>query len=87
LVSDLLDLAKSGGVGTVFAYGQTGSGKTHTINGLQRIVAEKLMDSYVQSDLNIYVSMFELGGTLNSAFGKSESSRSHTTPLTGKQIS
>jgi kinesin family protein 2/24 len=73
LVNDLLELAKDGGVGTVFAYGQTGSGKTHTINGLQKIVATKLMDDYIQNDYNIYVSMFELGGTLNSAFGNEAS--------------
>jgi kinesin family protein 2/24 len=70
LVKPLVALAKNGGIGTVFAYGQTGAGKTYTINGLENMVAKDLLSTHC-SDYNIFVSIFELGGTLNSAFGMS----------------
>jgi kinesin family member 2/24 len=68
LVKPLVNLAKNGGIGTVFAYGQTGAGKTYTINALENLVAADLLSSFPH-DHNIFVSIFELGGTLNSAFG------------------
>lgn len=73
LAAPLVDLALSGGTGTLFAYGQTGSGKTFTVSGLEKIVAENLFKYQLVEERNIIVSIFELGNTLNSGFGMSYS--------------
>ena len=65
----LIPWAWSGGVSTLFAYGQTGSGKTFTVSGIERHVAETLMDGGLDGDRSIYVSVTELAG--QSAFGRS----------------
>ncbi|KAL2129338.1 hypothetical protein VTI74DRAFT_7930 [Chaetomium olivicolor] len=62
LVKPLVPWAWSGGVGTMFAYGQTGSGKTFTVSGLQRHVAEALMNGSLEGDRKIYISIVELAG-------------------------
>lgn len=59
---------------TVFAYGQTGSGKTHTMNGIQKMVAEDifstLMDNVLEDEdggcscdnTTISIAIFEIYG-------------------------
>jgi len=69
LTAPLVELALHGGIGTLFAYGQTGSGKTYTIAGIERLVAENLLNEDVLGGRKVSVAIFELGGTLNSAFG------------------
>ncbi|KAL2021906.1 hypothetical protein VTK56DRAFT_6501 [Thermocarpiscus australiensis] len=62
LVKPLVPWAWGGGVGTMFAYGQTGSGKTFTVSGLERHVAETLMDGSLEGERKIYISIIELAG-------------------------
>ncbi|KAJ7671507.1 P-loop containing nucleoside triphosphate hydrolase protein [Mycena polygramma] len=44
IAQDVLSLALSGGVASIFAYGQTGSGKTFTTESLEHRVARDLFD-------------------------------------------
>ncbi|KAJ4291274.1 hypothetical protein N0V88_006276 [Collariella sp. IMI 366227] len=46
----------------MFAYGQTGSGKTFTVSGLERHVAETLMDGSLDGERKIFISIVELAG-------------------------
>ncbi|AEO59677.1 hypothetical protein MYCTH_2308140 [Thermothelomyces thermophilus ATCC 42464] len=62
LVKPLVPWAWGGGVGTVFAYGQTSSGKTLTVSGLERHVAETLMDGSLDGERKISMSIIELTG-------------------------
>ncbi|KXX79904.1 Kinesin-like protein Klp59C [Madurella mycetomatis] len=62
LVKPLVPWAWGGGIGTMFAYGQTGSGKTFTVSGLERHVAETLMDGPLDGKRDIYISIVELAG-------------------------
>ncbi|KAH6623175.1 P-loop containing nucleoside triphosphate hydrolase protein [Chaetomium tenue] len=62
LVHPLVPWAWGGGVGTMFAYGQTASGKTLTVSGLQRHVAETLMDGSLEGERKISMSIIELAG-------------------------
>ncbi|KAK3987339.1 kinesin-like protein Klp59C [Cladorrhinum sp. PSN332] len=62
LVHPLVPWAWGGGVGTLFAYGQTGSGKTFTVSGLERHVAETLMDGSLDGERKIYICIIELAG-------------------------
>ncbi|KAL2186561.1 P-loop containing nucleoside triphosphate hydrolase protein [Thermothelomyces heterothallicus CBS 203.75] len=62
LVKPLVPWAWGGGVGTVFAYGQTSSGKTLTVSGLERHVAETLMDGSLDGERKISMSIIELAG-------------------------
>ncbi|AEO68342.1 uncharacterized protein THITE_2049700 [Thermothielavioides terrestris NRRL 8126] len=62
VVKPLVPWAWGGGVGTMFAYGQTGSGKTYTVSGLERHVAETLMDGSLDGERKIHISVIELAG-------------------------
>ncbi|KAK4225196.1 kinesin-like protein Klp59C [Podospora fimiseda] len=62
LVQPLVPWAWGGGFGTLFAYGQTGSGKTFTVSGLERHVAETLMDGNLDGERKIYICIVELAG-------------------------
>ncbi|KAK3305967.1 P-loop containing nucleoside triphosphate hydrolase protein [Chaetomium strumarium] len=62
LVKPLVPWAWGGGVGTMFAYGQTGSGKTFTVSGLEKHVAETLMDGSLEGERKVYMSIIELAG-------------------------
>ena len=64
----LVPWACAGGIGTLFAYGQTGSGKTYTVSGLEKHVAEALMDRSDDGERKMYISIVELAG--KAAFGK-----------------
>jgi kinesin family protein 2/24 len=68
VVKPLVPWAWGGGVGTMFAYGQTGSGKTYTVSGLERHVAETLMDGSLDGERKIHISVIELAG--QTAFGR-----------------
>lgn len=68
LVQPLVPWAWGGGIGTMFAYGQTSSGKTLTVSGLERHVADTLMDGSLEGERNISISIIELAG--QTAFGK-----------------
>jgi kinesin family protein 2/24 len=52
----------------MFAYGQTASGKTLTVSGLERQVAETLMDGSLDGERKISMSIIELTG--QTAYGK-----------------
>lgn len=65
-MANLVSLAWSGGVGTLFAYGQTGSGKSFTVSRLQQLVAETLTDVGVEGHRRVYFTVVELAG--NSAY-------------------
>lgn len=56
------------GLCSMFAYGQTGSGKTFTVSGLERHVAETLMDGSLEGDRRIHISVIELAG--QTAYGQ-----------------
>ena len=71
LVQPLVPWAWGGGVSTLFAYGQTGSGKTYTVNELERLAAEQLMNGGLDGNRDIFLCMFELAD--NAAFGTSPS--------------
>ncbi|KAL2143376.1 hypothetical protein VTI28DRAFT_10490 [Corynascus sepedonium] len=62
LVKPLVPWAWGGGIGTMFAYGQTSSGKTLTVSGLERHVADTLMDGSLEGERKISVSIIELAG-------------------------
>ncbi|KAK3321916.1 P-loop containing nucleoside triphosphate hydrolase protein [Apodospora peruviana] len=62
VLQHLVPWAWSGGVGTMFAYGQTGSGKTYTVSGLERHVAESLMDGSLEGGRKIHTCIVELAG-------------------------
>ncbi|KAK3293099.1 P-loop containing nucleoside triphosphate hydrolase protein [Chaetomium fimeti] len=62
LVQPLVPWAWGGGIGTLFAYGQTASGKTMTVSGLERHVAEHMMDGSLDGDRKISMSIIELAG-------------------------
>ncbi|KAK5942582.1 hypothetical protein PMZ80_005147 [Knufia obscura] len=66
LVEDLVPFAWSGGIGTLFTYGQTGSGKTFTVTGLQKLVAESLIDGSPNGERQVSLTVIDLAG--NSAF-------------------
>jgi kinesin family protein 2/24 len=66
LVESLVTFAWKGGIGTLFAYGQTGSGKTFTINRLQQLVAESLMDGSLVGPRQVHITIIDLAG--NSAY-------------------
>ena len=68
LVRPLVPWAWGGGIGTMFAYGQTASGKTLTVSGLERQVAETLMDGSLDGERKISMSIIELAG--QTAYGK-----------------
>lgn len=68
LVKPLVPWAWGGGIGTMFAYGQTSSGKTLTVSGLERHVADTLMDGSLEGERKISVSIIELAG--QTAYGK-----------------
>jgi kinesin family protein 2/24 len=70
LVKPLVPWAWGGGVGTIFAYGQTGSGKTFTVSGLEKHVAETLMDGSLEGERKIYMSIIELAG--QTAYGEKD---------------
>ncbi|KAJ5595471.1 uncharacterized protein N7459_001679 [Penicillium hispanicum] len=85
IVQPLLPWALEGNVGTLFAYGQTGSGKTYTVSGLERLIAESLVDGARERGQKLYICMFELAGSsaydlLNSrsSFSILEDSFGHT---------
>ncbi|PNY25001.1 Kinesin-like protein [Tolypocladium capitatum] len=63
----LVPWAWGGGISTLFAYGQTGSGKTFTVSGLEKLVAQSLMDGSLEGERRIYITIIELVG--NSSFG------------------
>ncbi|KAK0725164.1 P-loop containing nucleoside triphosphate hydrolase protein [Lasiosphaeris hirsuta] len=63
LVHPLVPWAWGGGLGTVFSYGQTGSGKTFTVSGLERHVAETLMNGSLEGERKIHITIIELAGT------------------------
>jgi kinesin family protein 2/24 len=69
LVKPLVEHAYAGGVGTFFAYGQTGSGKTFTVGALENLVAKDLLMGRNGIQKQVFVSIFELGGALNVAYG------------------
>lgn len=62
LVADLVELAQTGGIGTLFAYGQTGSGKTYTINQLQELATLSLVDARRDGQLELYMTVCDLAG-------------------------
>ncbi|KAH6847763.1 P-loop containing nucleoside triphosphate hydrolase protein [Chaetomium sp. MPI-CAGE-AT-0009] len=62
LVKPLVPWAWGGGIATMFAYGQTASGKTMTVSGLERHVAETLMDGSLDGERKISMSIIELAG-------------------------
>ncbi|KAK4141904.1 P-loop containing nucleoside triphosphate hydrolase protein [Dichotomopilus funicola] len=62
LVKPLVPWAWDGGIGTMFAYGQTSSGKTLTVSGLERLVAETLMNGSLEGERTISLSIIELAG-------------------------
>ncbi|KAK4032341.1 P-loop containing nucleoside triphosphate hydrolase protein [Parachaetomium inaequale] len=62
LVQPLVPWAWGGGIGTMFAYGQTSSGKTLTVSGLERHVADTLMDGSLEGERKISISIIELAG-------------------------
>ncbi|KAK4166877.1 kinesin-like protein Klp59C [Cladorrhinum sp. PSN259] len=62
LVQPLIPWAWGGGVATLFAYGQTGSGKTFTVSGLERHVADTLLDGSLEGERSIYICIIELAG-------------------------
>ncbi|KAM7192136.1 hypothetical protein V8F20_008971 [Naviculisporaceae sp. PSN 640] len=62
LLQPLVPWAWAGGIGTMFAYGQTGSGKTYTVSGLERHVAETLMDGSLKGQRKVFISIIELAG-------------------------
>lgn len=62
LVMPLVPWAWDGGIGTMFAYGQTSSGKTLTVSGLERLVADTLMNGSLEGERTISVSIIELAG-------------------------
>ncbi|KAF2498591.1 P-loop containing nucleoside triphosphate hydrolase protein [Lophium mytilinum] len=66
LVADLVPFAWNGGIGTLFAYGQTGSGKTFTVNRLEELVADTLMNGNLEGEREIYMTIIDLAG--NAAF-------------------
>lgn len=66
LVVDLVPFAWNGGIGTLFSYGQTGSGKTFTVNRLEQLVTESLMDGSLEGQRQIYITIVDLAG--NSAY-------------------
>lgn len=72
LAAPLVEFALGGGTSTLFAYGQTGSGKTFTVSGLEKIVAVNLLHEETVKERNVFVSIFELGNTLNSGYGRSD---------------
>lgn len=69
LVKPLVPWAWGGGIGTMFAYGQTASGKTLTVTGIEKLVAEDLMDGSLDGDRKISISIIELAG--QTAYGES----------------
>ncbi|KAK3317300.1 P-loop containing nucleoside triphosphate hydrolase protein [Cercophora scortea] len=62
VVQPLVPWAWAGGVATSFAYGQTGSGKTFTVSGLERHVAETLMDGSLEGERKVHLCIIELAG-------------------------
>ncbi|KAK2600193.1 hypothetical protein QQS21_005067 [Conoideocrella luteorostrata] len=74
LVAQLVPFAWNGGIGTLFAYGQTGSGKTFTINRLQQLVVQSMLDESESEspsllgggERTMHMTIIELAG--NSAF-------------------
>ena len=68
LVKPLVPWAWSGGIGTMFAYGQTASGKTLTVTGIEKLVAETLMDGSLEGERKISISIIELAG--QTAYGE-----------------
>ncbi|KAK1757109.1 hypothetical protein QBC47DRAFT_342142 [Echria macrotheca] len=64
LVQPLVPWAWGGGVATLFAYGQTGSGKTFTVSGLEKHVADTLIDGSLDGERKIHVCIIELAGQL-----------------------
>jgi len=68
LVKPLVPWAWGGGIATLFAYGQTASGKTLTITGIEKHVAETLMDGSLEGERVIFLSIIELAG--QTAYGE-----------------
>ena len=66
-VKHLVPWVWGGGIGTLFAYGQTGSGKTFTVSGIEELVVKSLMESDLEGDRRVFISITELAG--NSAYG------------------
>lgn len=66
-VKHLVPWVWGGGIGTLFAYGQTGSGKTFTVGGIEELVVKSLMESDLEGDRKVFISVTELAG--NSAYG------------------
>lgn len=65
MCAPLLQHVVNGGRGTLFAYGQTGSGKTHTMQGVQHLICQDLVNevnSRVDSNWRVYVSAYEIYG-------------------------
>ena len=59
---DLVPFAWNGGIGTLLSYGQTGSGKTFTVNRLEQLVAESLMDGSLKGRRQVYITIIDLAG-------------------------
>jgi kinesin family protein 2/24 len=66
-VEHLVPWVWGGGIGTLFAYGQTGSGKTFTVSAIEKLVVRALLESDMEGQRSIYISVTEFAG--NSAFG------------------
>ncbi|KAL3418503.1 kinesin motor domain-containing protein [Phlyctema vagabunda] len=67
LVADLVPFAWKGGIGTLFAYGQTGSGKTFTVNRLEELVADSLLNGTLErleGKREISMTIIELAGNV-----------------------